>query len=71
MKNILLPTDFSDNSINAIQYALKIFKDINCTFYLLNIYGVPYLTEQELTNFDRVNLVKLEEGLFKSSQENL
>ena len=71
MKKILLPTDFSDNSINAIHYALEIFKDINCSFYLLNIYGVPYLTEQELTNFDRVNLVKLEEGLFKSSQENL
>ena len=38
MKNILLPTDFSDNSWNAIQYALQLFKDQKCTFHLLNVY---------------------------------
>ena len=71
MKNILLPTDFSDNSINAIRYALEIFKDVNCIFYLLNIYGIPYLTEQELTDYDKVNMVKMEESLFMSSQKEL
>ncbi|WP_373282945.1 universal stress protein [Aquaticitalea lipolytica] len=35
MKNILLPTDFSDNSWNAIKYALQLFKDEKCTFHLL------------------------------------
>jgi nucleotide-binding universal stress UspA family protein len=38
MKKILLPTDFSDNSWNAIKYALQLFKDETCTFYLLNTY---------------------------------
>lgn len=38
MKNILLPTDFSDNSWNAISYAIHLFKDDACTFYLLNTY---------------------------------
>lgn len=38
MKKILLPTDFSDNSWNAITYALQLFKDVECTFYLLNTY---------------------------------
>ena len=38
MKNILLPTDFSDNSWNAIEYALKLFKDEPCKFYLLHTY---------------------------------
>ncbi|WMI65207.1 universal stress protein [Aestuariibaculum sp. YM273] len=38
MKTILLPTDFSENSWNAIKYALKLFEDETCTFYLLNIY---------------------------------
>ena len=38
MKRILLPTDFSDNSLNAIRYAVQLFKDENCTFYLLNTY---------------------------------
>lgn len=38
MKNILLPTDFSENSWNAISYALQLFKDETCKFYLLNAY---------------------------------
>lgn len=38
MKRILLPTDFSDNSLNALRYAVQLFKDENCTFYLLNTY---------------------------------
>lgn len=37
MKNILLPTDFSDNSWNAIVYALNFYKDVNCNFYLLHV----------------------------------
>ncbi|WP_299102948.1 universal stress protein [uncultured Winogradskyella sp.] len=48
MKNILLPTDFSDNSWNAIKYAIQLFKDETCTFHLLNtytpiIYNVEYV----------------------------
>lgn len=35
MKNILLPTDFSENSINAIHYALELFEDHKCHFFLL------------------------------------
>jgi len=38
MKKILLPTDFSDNSWNAIKYALQLFKNQECKFYLLNTY---------------------------------
>lgn len=38
MKHILLPTDFSDNSWNAITYAIKLFKEEACTFHLLNTY---------------------------------
>jgi len=37
MKNILLLTDFSENSINAIHYALQLFEDEVCNFYLLNV----------------------------------
>lgn len=49
MKKILLPTDFSENSWNAIKYALQLFKDETCTFYLLNtytpiVYHVEYIT---------------------------
>ncbi|TGV04333.1 universal stress protein [Flavivirga rizhaonensis] len=38
MKKILLPTDFSNNSWNAISYALQLFKNETCKFYLLNAY---------------------------------
>ncbi len=38
MKHILLPTDFSDNSWNAIKYAISLFKNEICTFHLLNTY---------------------------------
>jgi nucleotide-binding universal stress UspA family protein len=38
MKNILLPTDFSKASFNAIEYAVQLFKDEDCMFYVLNTY---------------------------------
>lgn len=37
MKNILFPTDFSKNSWNAIEYAIKLFKDAPCNFYVLHV----------------------------------
>ncbi|WP_313114400.1 universal stress protein [Aequorivita sediminis] len=37
MKNILIPTDFSKNSHNAIRYALDYFADIPVSFYLLHV----------------------------------
>ncbi|KAA1247545.1 universal stress protein [Aquimarina sp. RZ0] len=37
MKNILIPTDFSENSWNAVTYALSFFKKVQCNFYLLHI----------------------------------
>lgn len=38
MKQVLLPTDFSENSWNAIIYAIQLFKNEECTFHLLNTY---------------------------------
>lgn len=43
MKNILLPTDFSENSWNAIAYALKFFDKTACTFYLLHVNSLSFL----------------------------
>lgn len=71
MKNILLPTDFSDNSIHAIQYATKLFKDVNCTFYVLHVYGVPFLTDQEIPYYESAQKETFEDSLFKQSEKNL
>lgn len=48
MKKILLPTDFSDNSIKAISYALKIFKNVKCKFNLMHTYMPPVYNAEYL-----------------------
>ena len=50
MKNILLPTDFSDNSWSAILYALKLFEPTSCTFFLLHSSALPVSTMINLSN---------------------
>lgn len=50
-KNILIPTDFSKNAWNALAYALTLFKDEKCTFYLLNVYHIYHLTTDTLLEF--------------------
>ncbi|MEO5790214.1 MAG: universal stress protein [Gelidibacter sp.] len=47
MKNILLPTDFSENSWNAIAYALKFFEKTSCTFYLLHVSVLSYIAASD------------------------
>lgn len=37
MKNILIPTDLSNNAWNAIQYGMSYLKNTPCNFYLLNV----------------------------------
>lgn len=75
MKNILLPTDFSDNSWNAIQYAIQLFKDEKCNFFIMNTY-TPMIYDVEYMNpgvegFNLVDVVKntSEEGLDKLQQK--
>ncbi|MCL7762114.1 universal stress protein [Polaribacter sp. Z014] len=57
MKTILLPTDFSDNSWNAIEYALNFYKHSMCNFYLLHV--------------NRLNDVVMEDYLYKNAQDLL
>lgn len=39
-KSILLATDFYENSQNAIDYAIQLYKEYSCDFYILNTYNV-------------------------------
>ena len=71
MKRILLPTDFSEISKNAIHYALKLFKDIPCEFFLLNVFRIPYLTNEELMGNDVSQLAKLEDELHDASRRGM
>ncbi|MFS4467870.1 universal stress protein [Maribacter sp. 2210JD10-5] len=37
-KRVLLPTDYSKNALNAIRYALSLYKNVTCDFYFLNAF---------------------------------
>ena len=54
-KKILLPTDFSKNAWNALEYAIELYKDIECDFYLLNIFIAESSLLEELISEDRYN----------------
>lgn len=50
-RRILCPTDFSINAQNAIEYAIALFKDEACVFYILNTYHVEgYTMEPTFTD---------------------
>jgi nucleotide-binding universal stress UspA family protein len=51
---ILLPTDFSINSLQAINYAIKLYKNESCDFYLLNAFSG--------TNNIIKNIINIESG---------
>lgn len=38
MTHVLIPTDFSDNAWDALTYAIRLYDDIPCTFYILHTY---------------------------------
>lgn len=70
-KKILIPTDFSKNAWNAITYVADLFKDQECTFYLLNAHGSTAYSTSEIMvsepgtlSYDSAK-AKSEEGLSK------
>ncbi len=70
MKKIVLPTDFSENALNAIDYALQLFKDETCAFFILNtytpmIYNYEYQLNADQYMMEAVDMVK------KNSEEKL
>lgn len=80
---ILLPTDFSDNSWNAIKYALELYKDQKCTFHILNtytpiVYNIEYVLVapaqfglgDPIRYASQENLGKLVERISEASKPN-
>ena len=41
MKSIIIPTDFSENSIHAIDFAVHKLGDENCNFTILHVFQIP------------------------------
>ncbi|MFK5971816.1 MAG: universal stress protein [Flavobacteriaceae bacterium] len=47
MKNILIPTDFSNNAYNAFFHAAQLMQGEQCTFHLLNVYNEHTLLQSK------------------------
>ncbi|TDS16805.1 nucleotide-binding universal stress UspA family protein [Maribacter caenipelagi] len=47
-KRILIPSDFSKNALNAIRYALHLYKEVKCEFYFLNVFRLFSYTTDNL-----------------------
>lgn len=69
MKNILLPTDFSENSWNAIQYAINFYKNATCNFYILHVSLMPSYMGGEIPVYPTTNA--LETTVLKQAKVNL
>lgn len=70
-KRILLPTDFSKNAWNAVTYALELYKNEDCDFYLLKAFSIKsynidsiIVPEPGDENYDKV-LKQTKNGLEK------
>lgn len=55
MKKILVPTDFSENSFNALKYGVNLFAGEECTFYILHTY-TPALYNAEFMAYSNLSL---------------
>jgi len=67
-KKLLLPTDFSKHSWNAIQYAIKLYEQRPCDFYILNTYrkesqGHDSLALDPEDSFNKLSESRSKEGL--------
>lgn len=69
MKTILIPTDFSDNAGDALDYALHLFADSACRIHIVNVVDVTVVpSEIPVSNVDIIG-PRLEDA--RSSMEAL
>jgi nucleotide-binding universal stress UspA family protein len=57
MKTILVPTDFSDSSMNATCYAVSLAKQLDAKVMLLNVFHIPVVPSETpimITNFEEL-----------------
>lgn len=69
MKRILFPTDFSENARNAIVFALSLFKNEPCEFFLLNTFQVG--SSGLITTMSRTNQTRLYQITKEASKKGL
>ena len=69
MRNILIPTDFSENAMNAVKYALELFKYERSNFYYLHTYEDEVYENEDLLKKETFDVVL--KSVSEASQSNL
>lgn len=69
MKNILIPTDFSENSWNAIKYGMELFKKTKCIFHIIHINPITSYSGGESAMYISPEII--EDTILKESIEQL
>ncbi|WP_339709388.1 universal stress protein [uncultured Kriegella sp.] len=69
MRKVLVPTDFSENALNAIKYACQIFKYEKSEFFIVHTFA-DEVYRRDVDN-DRSLLNELKETIFQKSEEEL
>ncbi|MAB48136.1 MAG: universal stress protein [Flavobacteriaceae bacterium] len=69
MRNILIPTDFSANAMNALKYASELFKYDKSRFFIMHAYQDEIFEDEELIKEE--TLVKVTKRIADKSQSNL
>ncbi len=69
MKNILIPTDFSDNAWNALVYGISFFKKTHCTFHIVHVNAIDTNVSGEAAMYIAPDI--LEDTILAESKEQL
>ena len=57
MRKILIPTDFSENAMNAIQYAIELFKYEKSDYYIMHAYQDDIYVDETLLENESIDKV--------------
>ncbi len=69
MIHLLIPTDFSENSYNALRYATALFKEETCTFHILNAFQTSPSNLDSIRNKGRGT--RLYQSIKEASKKNI
>ncbi|NKI25747.1 universal stress protein [Arenibacter sp. 6A1] len=58
MKQLLIPTDFSENAWQAMEYGMELFKNTKCVFHILHIDSVMEIMEDDEEVFTTAGLME-------------
>ncbi|MFY9310835.1 MAG: universal stress protein [Bacteroidia bacterium] len=70
MKTILIPTDFSDASKNAIDYGVKLAKEKNAKLVLLHVFHIPVVATDDPVLMPSFEQIEDDSQLFLKETEN-